>query len=157
MMKMIEEKVYDVATANDGVTLAKSRDMKAFTDTLVTVRDLEEFLRVLNDFKFQLSRISTYFEDSDEVLHKELRIIDLTDKVDEYVEKVNKKADQLTTIACDLSDKIVCLDYKMEGKINITVDTEEDYRHFMGMINNPDLTKTPVIVINDTRWKEEKE
>lgn len=154
---MIEEKVYDVATANDGVTLAKSRDMKAFTDTLVTVRDLEEFLRVLNDFKFQLSRISTYFEDSDEVLHKELRIIDLTDKVDEYVEKVNKKADQLTTIACDLSDKIVCLDYKMEGKINITVDTEEDYRHFMGMINNPDLTKTPVIVINDTRWKEEKE
>ena len=157
MMKMIEEKVYDVATANDGVTLAKSRDMKAFTDTLVTVRDLEEFLRVLNDFKFQLSRISTYFEDSDEVLHKELRIIDLTDKVDEYVEKVNKKADQLTTIACDLSDKIVCLDYKMEGKINITVDTEEDYRHFMGMINNPDLTKTPVIVINDTKWKEEKE
>lgn len=154
---MIEEKVYDVATANDGVTLAKSRDMKAFTDTLVTVRDLEEFLRVLNDFKFQLSRISTYFEDSDEVLHKELRIIDLTDKVDEYVEKVNKKADQLTTIACDLSDKIVCLDYKMEGKINITVDTEEDYRHFMGMINNPDLTKTPVIVINDTKWKEEKE
>ena len=154
---MIEEKVYDVATANDGVTLAKSRDMKAFTDTLVTVRDLEEFLRVLNDFKLQLSRISTYFEDSDEVLHKELRIIDLTDKVDEYVEKVNKKADQLTTIACDLSDKIVCLDYKMEGKINITVDTEEDYRHFMGMINNPDLTKTPVIVINDTKWKEEKE
>lgn len=154
---MIEEKIYDVATANDGVTLAKSRDMKAFTDTLVTVRDLDEFLRVLHDFKFQLSRISAYFEDSDEVLHKELRIIDLTEKVEEYVEKVNKKADQLTAIASDLSDKIVCLDYKQEGRINMTVDTEEDYRRFMKMIDNPDLTKIPVIIINDTKWKEEKE
>lgn len=152
---MIEEKVYDVATANDGVTLAKSRDMRAYTETLVTVRDLEEFLRVLNDFNFQLSRISAYFEDSDEKLHKELRIIDLSEKVDEYVEKVYKKADQLTGMACDLSDKIVCMDYKREGRINMTVDTEEDYRHFMSMVNNPDLTKTPVIVIDKTGWDEE--
>lgn len=141
---------------NDKAFEAKMQDMEEYTHTLIAVRDLDECLSVLHNFEFQMLKISTYFEDFDYKLYKELDFHELFEKVKEYIEKVQHKADDLTeNSVSDLMHKIT---YDIYGeKVQMYVDTEEDFKKFMERINDPRLTKTPVIVINNSTYKEDKE